>query len=333
MSVYPLTFDPIFKDYVWGGRNLADRLGRRLPDGNVAESWEIAAHPDGSTRVNAGPLKGKTLLEIQLLWGIDLVGSHNPRFLQLGRFPLLIKLLDANRWLSVQVHPDDAYALANENDLGKTEMWIVLHAEPHAELIYGFRKGVTREAFARAIADNLVDPWLHHVPVQTGDVIFVPAGTVHALGPGTIVAEIQQNSNTTYRIYDWGRPRPIHVQQALDVLDFAMVEPRPLNPTALSGNGGASGVDRSLRLFRDRASHFPGRQRVLGVLQRQDLPNLGSIGWRSDHFLVRRPSQRLRRRLGAVAGGTGRFPDHCHRGKHAATCRYAVDSTWAIGAP
>ncbi len=236
-QIYPLTFDPVFKDYVWGGRNLADKLGRTLPDGIIAESWEIAAHPDGSSRVNRGSLAGKTLPEVQKALGLDLVGTRNQGMLDLGRFPLLIKLLDANRWLSVQVHPDDAYGLANAEDLGKTEMWVVLYAKPDAELVYGFKPGVSKAAFANAIDEGTVDEWLHRVPVQAGDVIFVPAGTIHALGPGTIVAEIQQNSNTTYRIYDWGRPRPIHLAQALDVLNFELIEPGPLTPVVLEANG------------------------------------------------------------------------------------------------
>jgi mannose-6-phosphate isomerase len=236
--IYPLTFDPIFKDYVWGGRNLADKLGRDIPDGVIAESWEIAAHLDGSSVVNNGPLAGLTLPAVQAQLGQALVGRKNQQMLEMERFPLLIKLLDANRWLSVQVHPDDAYGLANEDDLGKTEMWVVLYAEPGAELIYGFKAGVKREIFEKAIQIGEVDKWLHRVPIEAGDVIFVPAGTIHALGPGTIVAEIQQNSNTTYRIYDWGRPRPIHVEQALDVLNFGLVEPGPLHPTILKETKG-----------------------------------------------------------------------------------------------
>ncbi len=236
--IYPLTFDPVFKDYVWGGRNLADKLGRVIPDGIVAESWEIAAHPDGSSVVNNGPLAGLTLPQVQAQLGEALIGRNNQQMLKMERFPLLIKLLDANRWLSVQVHPDDAYGLANEDDLGKTEMWVVLHAEPGAELIYGFKKGVKRETFETAIQFGEVEDWLHRVPIETGDVIFVPAGTIHALGPGAIVAEIQQNSNTTYRIYDWGRPRPIHVEQALDVLSFGLVEPGPLRPSVIRESDG-----------------------------------------------------------------------------------------------
>ena len=194
---------------------------------------------------------------MQSKWGVSLLGRWNGAALDEGTFPLLIKLLDANRWLSIQVHPDDEYGLANENDLGKTEMWVVLHAEPGAELIYGFKAGVTKEAFAEAIADGTVEDWLHRAPVAVGDVIFVPAGTVHALGPGVIVAEIQQNSNTTYRIYDWGRPRPIHVEQSLDVLNFDLVEPTALAPTVLESNGVLREAIGDCAYFRTERLHLP----------------------------------------------------------------------------
>lgn len=235
--IYPLTFRPIFKDYVWGGRNLESRLGRMLPPGIVAESWEIAGHPNGSSVVDYGPLEGQTLQQVQEQLGEALVGARGRYALAQGRFPLLIKLLDANRWLSVQVHPDDEYGLAHEGEFGKTEMWVVLEAEAGAEIIYGFRAGVTRDSFAAAIQAEQVEATLHRLPVAKGDVIFVPAGSIHALGPGIIVAEIQQNSDTTYRIYDWGRPRPLHIAQALEVLNFAQVEPGPVVPTPLSSMG------------------------------------------------------------------------------------------------
>lgn len=237
-ELYPLTFDPVFKDYVWGGRNLADKLGRALPAGIVAESWDVAAHPNGSSIVNQGPLRGKTLAAVMELWGADLVGSNSEQALELGKFPLLIKILDANRWLSVQVHPDDTYGLAHEGEFGKTEMWVVLAAEPGAEIVYGFTPGVTREQYAQEIKEERAADSLHRLPVKKGDVIFVPAGAVHALGPGIMVAEIQQNSDTTYRIYDWGRPRPIHVEQALAVLDFKLVEPGPVQPRTLLNEDG-----------------------------------------------------------------------------------------------
>ena len=265
VAVYPLTFEPVFKDYPWGGRNLASQLGRTLPDGIVAESWEIAAHPHGSSVVATGAQAGRTLVEVMAAWGEALVGSRNRYALAHDRFPLLIKLLDAQRWLSVQVHPDDDYALAHAGDFGKTEMWVVLAAEPNAELICGFQPGVTHELFASAIADGATEPWLHRVKVRRGDVIFVPAGAVHALGPGIIVAEIQQNSDTTYRIYDWGRPRPIHIEQALDVLDFGLIAPRPLTPTPVIGAPVPTEVIGECRYFRTErltttaGASIPGR--------------------------------------------------------------------------
>ena len=233
LHVYPLTFYPVFKDYPWGGRHLETELGREIPDGIVAESWDIAAHANGSTIVRNGDAAGLTLPQMLERWGLALVGTRNQQALRTGKFPLLIKLLDANTWLSVQVHPKDDYALEHEGEYGKTEMWIVLQAASGAELIYGFNPGVTKEAFAAAIEDGTTEQWLYHLPVEAGDIVFVPAGTVHALGPGVIVAEIQQNSDTTYRIYDWGRPRPLHIDKALDVLDFQVVQPSTYTPTVL----------------------------------------------------------------------------------------------------
>ena len=233
-ALYPLVFTPIFKDYPWGGRGLETLLGRTIPDGIVAESWEIAAHPNGSSPIAAGALAGATLQDAMAQWGEDLVGSRNATDLAHGRFPLLIKLLDANRWLSVQVHPDDTYAQVHDGESGKTEMWVVLHAEPGAELIYGFAPGVTRARFAEAVAAGDTEQYLHRVAVKAGDVIFVPTGAIHALGPGILVAEIQQNSDTTYRIYDWGRSRPLHIEKALDVLDFDLVEPSVLTPAVIA---------------------------------------------------------------------------------------------------
>jgi mannose-6-phosphate isomerase len=231
-------FEPIFKDYPWGGRSLGIKLGRDIPDGIVAESWEIAAHPNGSSTVHNGPLAGLSLPQVQEKLGEALLGSRNSTALAAGKFPLLIKLLDANRWLSVQVHPSDDYAQKNEGEWGKTEMWVILHAEPAAEIIFGFKPGVDRVKFAQAIAAERTAEWLHRLPVQYGDVIFVPAGAIHALGPGLIVVEIQQNSDVTYRIHDWGRPRPLHIRQALEVLDFKFIQPGPSKPIKLLDDEG-----------------------------------------------------------------------------------------------
>jgi mannose-6-phosphate isomerase len=245
-SLYPMTFTPVLKDYVWGGRSLATKLGRTLPaEGVVAESWEIAAHEDGASLVENGPYAGWPLTRVHGELGLDLIGANNAWAQARGKFPLLVKLLDAATPLSVQVHPDDAYALAHEgNELGKTEMWVVLHAEPGAELILGVKAGATPAAFRQAIEQNRLEPYLHRVPVRAGDHVCVPAGTLHAIMGGLLIAEIQQNSNTTYRVYDWGRvgadgkARPLHVDRALDVIDFQRVEPQIVPPALLAEEPG-----------------------------------------------------------------------------------------------
>lgn len=242
--LYPIIFMPVFKDYIWGGRNL-ERFGRQLPPGIIAESWEISGHQNGITRVQNGRFAGKLLTELQDEFGLDLIG-HNCAWAQVrGKFPLLIKLLDANQPLSVQVHPDDHYALEHEgNELGKTEMWVVLHADPQAALILGVKSGTTKTAFRQAIVDGQLEPYLHTIPVKTGDHICVPAGSLHAIMDGLIIAEIQQNSDTTYRVYDWnrvgadGQPRPLHIDQALDVIDFEQVEPNIPDPSLIAAGGG-----------------------------------------------------------------------------------------------
>lgn len=234
MTFYPMTFAPVLKDYLWGGRTLETRLGRALPAGGVvAESWEIAAHADGATRVENGAFAGQLLTDVHAALGLDLIGARNAWAQARGKFPLLVKLIDAAAPLSVQVHPDDAYALAHEgNELGKTEMWVVLHAEPGAELILGTAPGVTRDDLRRAIANNQVEPVVQRLQVQAGDFVCVPTGTLHAIMGGLVIAEIQQNSNTTYRVYDWGRvdkegrPRPLHLARALDVINFSRPAPR-----------------------------------------------------------------------------------------------------------
>lgn len=247
-TLYPMTFTPVLKDYIWGGRNLAD-LGRPLPPGNTAESWEIAAHPDGTTAVNNGHFTGQPLTQVQKTLGLDLIGSHCAWAEERGKFPLLIKLLDANRQLSVQVHPPDDYALAHEgNELGKTEMWVVLQAKPDARVQLGLKQGTTPALFRQGIENGNLEPYLHFVPVKAGDHICVPAGTLHAIMDGILLAEIQQNSNTTYRVYDWnrvgtdGKPRPLHVEKALDVINFSQVEPTLTAPTPIAQN---KGVNRS----------------------------------------------------------------------------------------
>ena len=243
--LYPLLFEPEFRAYIWGGRNLEKLYGRALPPGRIAESWEVSGHASSPTRVANGCWKGRTLPEVLDALGLDLVGRASQAALDLGRFPLLVKLLDANRPLSVQVHPSDEYALVHENgELGKTEMWYVLHAETGAELVYGLAQGTTREAFADAIRDGTLEKHLHRLAIGSGDTVMVPAGTVHALLEGAVVAEVQQNSDTTYRVYDWGRtgddgkPRPLHIDKALQVIDWTRIAPDKVQPTMIAAGEG-----------------------------------------------------------------------------------------------
>ena len=228
----PLTFVPRLKHYLWGGRRLEQLFGRVLPDGVTAESWEVSGHPDEPSVVDRGPLAGRDLPGLVAEYGIELVGRRGARAVERGTFPLLVKLLDASHALSVQVHPDDAYAAAHlPGETGKTEMWYVVHAEPGARIIHGLQPGIGRAALRRAVAEGRVQDVLGRVPVRPGDSVMVPAGTVHGLLSGILLVEVQQTSDTTYRIYDWdrvgpnGKPRELHVERALEVIDFARREP------------------------------------------------------------------------------------------------------------
>jgi len=225
IGLYPLLFEPQLRHYVWGGRNLERLFGRPLPPGPTAESWEISGHPAAPTSVSNGYLAGRTLPELVEELGDALLGSRVLASLTTPRFPLLVKLLDAQQDLSVQVHPDDAYAMVHENgELGKVEAWYVLAADRSTRLVYGLRPGTDRETLSKALMDGSVTSLLNYLPVTPGDCVFVPAGTVHALMAGAIVAEIQQTSDATYRLYDWGRlgpdgkPRTLHIDKALEVI-------------------------------------------------------------------------------------------------------------------
>ena len=244
-DLYPLLFKPVLKDYVWGGRNLETLFGRDLPSGIVAESWEIAAHRDGTSTTLNGKLAGKNLVELHRDYGLALIGSNSLWAQERNRFPLLVKLLDAQHRLSVQVHPGDSYALENEDDeLGKSEMWVVLHAIEGAELILGVAKGTNPDNFKQAILSDDLGPHLHRLQVTAGDFICVPSGSLHALLGGIVLAEIQQNSNATYRVYDWGRDspsRPLHIDKAMAVINFDQVEPAIPRPVPLPST---NGIDR-----------------------------------------------------------------------------------------
>lgn len=216
----PIKLSPAFQDYLWGGERLKSDFNKKSTLTPLAESWELSAHKAGESTVCDGPYQGLSLSAYLSAVGKDALGTHATRF---DYFPILIKLIDAKQNLSVQVHPDDAFALANEGEYGKTEMWYVLDCEDGAALYCGFSKDVTKEEYAAAIAQNTLTDILNRVPVSRGDVFFIPAGTVHAIGAGIVICEIQQNSNTTYRVYDYGRrdkngnTRPLHVEKALAV--------------------------------------------------------------------------------------------------------------------
>ena len=222
--LYPLRFTPLFKRHLWGGRRLATELGKSIGDGDdYAESWEVVDHGDDQSVVSDGPLQGMTLAALVAQHGKALLGKDYP---QIG-FPLLWKFLDAHRVLSVQVHPDDAQAAQLvPPDRGKTEAWVVLAADPGSVLYAGLIAGVDRETLTRAIEAGKSESCLHRLEPVAGDCIYIPAGTVHALGDGLLIAEIQQASDTTYRLFDWnrvgpdGKPRQLHIEQGLNAIDF-----------------------------------------------------------------------------------------------------------------
>ena len=225
---YPIKFKALYKDYVWGGRNLP-RIGKEIPEeGKVAESWELSCHKNGTSVIANGIFEGTELTGLIEKYGRQVIGTALDEK-HVKKFPLLIKFIDANDRLSVQVHPTDEYAFVHENgELGKNEMWYIISAEPGATLVAGVKEGVTKEIFAKAIEEGKVEECLNSIAVKEGDIINIPAGLVHAIGKGIILAEVQQNSDTTYRVYDYGRlgadgkPRELHVEKSLETIDFSM---------------------------------------------------------------------------------------------------------------
>jgi mannose-6-phosphate isomerase len=232
-------FRPVYQPYIWGGDKLRTRLNRNdTPEGIVAESWEVSDRDDGMSVVESGPFEGQTLHEVIAGDPQALLGSRA----KADRFPLLIKVLDAAKTLSVQVHPNDQTAIEFGGE-AKTEMWYVLEADEGAAVYCGLAEGVTPEAFRKGIEDNALEPMLKKIPVKSGDAIFVPGGRVHAIADGCLLLEVQQNSNTTYRIYDWGRvgadgkSRELHIDQALEVTlwedkEDALTPAEPMVPLA-----------------------------------------------------------------------------------------------------
>ncbi len=227
MDPYPITFTPLFKEKVWGGRRLVD-LNKDLPGaGSVGESWELVDLAGEQSLVSAGPAGGATLHDLVQAWGEDLMGGAS---LDGGRFPLLAKYLDADQTLSVQVHPDDQTA-ARLGGRPKSEAWYIMGVEPGGVIYRGLKPGTDRARLAAALAHGKVEDLLAVEQVQPGDLVPVPPGTVHAIGAGVLLAEVQQPSDTTYRVYDWGRtgldgqPRELHVEQALESIHYGEAPP------------------------------------------------------------------------------------------------------------
>lgn len=210
---------PAIKDYIWGGTKLIKNYGKAFGMERVSETWECSVHPDGLSIVVTGENAGRSLFDV-LKEFPEYLGQNN------NDFPVLVKFIDAGKDLSIQVHPDDKYANIHENQNGKNEMWYVLEAEESAGLIYGFEKEVSPEVVKRAVYDGTITDYLHYEEIHKGDVFYIPSGTVHAIGRGAVLAEIQESSNVTYRVYDYdrvdndGNKRPLHIEKALDVMNI-----------------------------------------------------------------------------------------------------------------
>ena len=221
----PFLLSPAAKDYIWGGTRLREEYNKPIDVTPLAETWECSTHPDGPSRVASGAFAGEKLVDV-LRAHPEFIGTH-PKTDGEGGLPVLIKFIDAARDLSVQVHPSDEYARMHEHgQLGKTEMWYVLEAAPGASLVYGFRQDLTRAMLAASLEDDTVEKYLQKVEIHRGDVFLIESGTVHAIGAGAMIVEIQESSNLTYRMYDYhrlgkdGRPRELHIAKALDVVDL-----------------------------------------------------------------------------------------------------------------
>ncbi len=222
--MYILLFEPNYQERVWGGQKLQTTFHKEVPFLHTGESWEVACHDNGHALIKNGPLQGMRLRDAIDAHPEAMMGDVKSKD---EKFPLLLKFIDAKDQLSVQVHPEDEYAFIHENgELGKTEAWYIVEAEPGAKLIVGLKEGVTKQIFMDAIGSNSLEDVLNEVAVQKGDVINIPAGLIHAIGTGILLAEVQQNSDTTYRVYDWGRvgldgvAREMHVDKSLAVIDF-----------------------------------------------------------------------------------------------------------------
>ncbi|MBQ3592438.1 MAG: mannose-6-phosphate isomerase [Clostridia bacterium] len=223
LKKYPMKLRPVTKEILWGGDRLKQRYHKHAAFDKLAETWELTVRPDGMSIIDSGDYTGMSLEEFINHAPRSILGTNG---IKGDRFPILIKFIDARDDLSIQVHPDDSYALANEGELGKMEMWYIVEATDDARLVYGLKDGCTMDAFAKAVAEGRTESVLQYVPVKAGECYFIPSGQVHAIGSGCLIAEIQQNSNVTYRVYDYNRKqaddslRQLHVAQALDVVQI-----------------------------------------------------------------------------------------------------------------
>lgn len=215
--MYPIKFENLYYEKVWGGRDFT-LFRDNVPDGNIGESWDVACHKNGTSVVANGEFKGKKLDELIKEKSEEIIGTKISK----KWFPLLVKLINAKESLSVQVHPDDKYAREVEGEMGKTEVWYVVEAMEGASLIVGTKAGCTKDQIKKAIETGSLEPYMNKVYVKQGNVYFVKSGLIHAIGPGVIIAEIQQNSDTTYRVYDYGRGRELHINKALDVMNLSL---------------------------------------------------------------------------------------------------------------
>jgi len=277
--LYPLTFLPIFKERIWGGRNLATLYAKTLPpDRLIGESWEISDRPGDESVIARGPLQGKTLHWLMEQCPAELLGSRRK---VPPRFPLLIKILDAQETLSLQVHPPHAVAAALGGE-PKTEMWYVAQTGPGAEFFVGLKKGVNRAEFESKLAGQTVAECFHRIPVKPGDAMFLPSGRVHALAARTVIFEIQQNSDTTYRVFDWnrvdeqGKGRQLHVEQSLASIDFTDIEPPLLSRQTIPAHPGTIRPLVKNELFEvnlrqmagnDALNLAAGRMEIIGVTE------------------------------------------------------------------
>lgn len=221
MNKYPMLLTPVPKEIIWGGDRLKKEYGKTAPFDKIAESWELSVRDGAMCTIANGEYAGRSLGYYIAADKLSALGKNSAGY---DRFPLLIKFIDAADRLSIQVHPDNEYSLAHEGELGKTEMWYVVAAEEGAQLVYGLKDGCTKEDFARAVREDRTEEMLNFTPVHAGDVFFIPAGQVHAIGAGILIAEIQQNSDITYRVYDYkrrqadGSLRQLHTEKAIDVI-------------------------------------------------------------------------------------------------------------------